>query len=81
MKEDKEEIEITSETEIGIVTMTETVNVEETTKEVAIEDMSAKDQEAETRTKTMIDTKTKKCSRQRITDKSPSSCCKRRKSR
>ena len=76
-KEGKEETEIMSGTEIEIDTLKETVNVDETTKEAVKEDMNAKDQEAGTRKKTMIDTET----RQRIIDKSPSSCCRRRKSR
>ena len=77
-KEGKEETEIMSGTEIEIDTMKETVNVEETTKEAVREDTNAKDQEAGTKTRTMIDTET---SRQRIIDKSLNSCCRRRKSR
>ena len=80
-KEGKEETEIMSGTEIEIDTMREIVIVVETTKEAVKEDTNAKDQEAETRKKTMTDTETRRFRRQTITDKSPSSCCRRRKSR
>ena len=80
-REGKEETEIMNGIEIGIDTMKETVNVDETTKEAVKEDTNAKGQEVETRTRTMTETETRRFSRQRITDKSPSSCCRRRKSR
>ena len=80
-KEDKVETEIMSGKEIGIDTMIVIATVDETTIEIVKEDMNAEGQEAEKRTITMIDTEIGRHISQRTTDKSPSSCCRKKRSR